>query len=88
MRPAVAAAGRAVVLAGAVAAAGGTLDCEGHAGVWQPSRGGCASGGRSGGGGQRGGARKAARFTGGRSAGGMIQTEEDRRWQIQTGDQD
>ena len=51
MRPAVAAAGRAVVLAGAVAAAGGTLDCEGHAGVWQPSRGGCASGGRSGGGG-------------------------------------
>ena len=51
MRPAVAAAGRAVVLAGAVAAAGGTLDCEGHAGVWQPSRGGCASDGRSGGGG-------------------------------------
>ena len=50
MRPAVAAVGRAVVLAGAVAAAGGTLDCEG-AGVWQASRGGCASGGRSGGGG-------------------------------------
>jgi len=47
MRPAVAAAGRAVVLAGAVAAAGGTLDCEGRAGVWQASRGGCASGGRS-----------------------------------------